>query len=58
MSRPFIREPDLINRWRAGDLGKAACLSDNMCFRPAMKGDGIYCLTEERENQKKSKIGK
>jgi 2,4-dienoyl-CoA reductase-like NADH-dependent reductase (Old Yellow Enzyme family) len=51
MSRPLIREPALINRWRAGDLGKAACVSDNMCFRPAMKGDGIYCLTEEREKK-------
>jgi 2,4-dienoyl-CoA reductase-like NADH-dependent reductase (Old Yellow Enzyme family) len=52
MSRPLIREPDLINRWRAGDLSKAACVSDNMCFRPAVKGEGIYCLTEERERNK------
>jgi 2,4-dienoyl-CoA reductase-like NADH-dependent reductase (Old Yellow Enzyme family) len=52
MSRPFIREPALINRWKSGDLGKAACVSDNMCFGPAMKGDGIYCLTEEREKQR------
>jgi 2,4-dienoyl-CoA reductase-like NADH-dependent reductase (Old Yellow Enzyme family) len=52
MSRPFIREPDLINRWKSGDLRKAACKSDNMCFEPARKGQGIYCLTEERERQK------
>ena len=52
MSRPLIREPDLINRWRAGDLSKAACLSDNMCFGPARKGEGIYCLTEEREKKR------
>ena len=51
MSRPLIREPALINRWRAGDLSRAACVSDNMCFRPAMKGQGIYCLTEERERK-------
>jgi 2,4-dienoyl-CoA reductase-like NADH-dependent reductase (Old Yellow Enzyme family) len=51
MCRPLIREPALINRWRAGDLSKATCLSDNMCFKPAMKGDGIYCLTEERERK-------
>ena len=53
MCRPLIREPALINRWRAGDLSKATCLSDNMCFKPAMKGDGIYCLTEEREKKSK-----
>lgn len=51
MSRPLIREPDLIHRWRAGDLSKAACVSDNMCFGPARKGEGIYCLTEEREKK-------
>ncbi|MGD2037325.1 MAG: NADH:flavin oxidoreductase [Desulfobacterales bacterium] len=49
MSRPLIREPHLINRWRAGDLTKSACLSDNMCFQPAQEGKGIYCVTEKRE---------
>ena len=52
MCRPLIREPDLINRWKAGDLTKAACVSDNMCFKPVKEGKGIYCLTEERERAK------
>ena len=52
MSRPFIREPNLINRWKAGDLKPATCKSDNQCFGPARKGQGIYCLTEERERKK------
>ena len=51
MSRPFIREPDLINRWKAGDRRPAACKSDNQCFGPAMKGEGIWCVTEAREKQ-------
>ena len=51
MSRPFIREPDLINRWKSGDLSKATCLSDNMCWAPASKGQGIYCVTEERQQK-------
>ena len=51
LSRPFIREPGLINRWKSGDLQKAACISDNQCFEPAMKGKGIYCITEERDKQ-------
>ena len=46
MSRPFIREPDLINRWRSGDHNKAKCLSDNKCFAPAMAGKGIRCVME------------
>jgi 2,4-dienoyl-CoA reductase-like NADH-dependent reductase (Old Yellow Enzyme family) len=52
LCRPLIREPGLINRWKSGDLSKAACVSDNMCFEPARKGEGIYCLTEEREKRK------
>jgi 2,4-dienoyl-CoA reductase-like NADH-dependent reductase (Old Yellow Enzyme family) len=52
MSRPFIREPGLINRWKSGDLSKAECVSDNMCFEPGMKGDGIYCVTEERQRNR------
>ncbi len=49
MSRPLIREPDLVKRWQSGDRGPARCLSDNLCFRPGMTGKGIYCVTEERE---------
>jgi len=52
MCRPLIREPDLVNRWRAGDRRTAACLSDNMCFEPARAGKGIYCVTEEKEKER------
>ena len=51
LCRPFIREPGLIKRWESGDLRKSTCISDNQCFGPAMKGKGIYCITEEREKQ-------
>ena len=49
MSRPFIREPDLINRWKSGDRTKAACLSDSRCFVPARKGEGVYCVISARD---------
>ena len=49
MCRPFIREPNLIKRWRSGDRRKALCKSDNACFKPAMEGQGVYCVTAERE---------
>ena len=52
MSRPLIREPGLINRWKSGDRARAACLSDNQCFGPAMAGEGVYCVTEKREKQR------
>jgi 2,4-dienoyl-CoA reductase-like NADH-dependent reductase (Old Yellow Enzyme family) len=57
LCRPLIREPDLVNRWKSGDLSKATCLSDNMCFMPAREGKGIYCLTEERERKKNAEGG-
>jgi 2,4-dienoyl-CoA reductase-like NADH-dependent reductase (Old Yellow Enzyme family) len=44
MSRPFIREPNLIERWESGDLSKASCLSDSKCFGPIMAGKGMYCI--------------
>ncbi len=49
LSRPLIREPDLVKRWQSGDRSPARCLSDNLCFRPGMTGKGIYCVTAERE---------
>jgi 2,4-dienoyl-CoA reductase-like NADH-dependent reductase (Old Yellow Enzyme family) len=44
MCRPFIREPDLINRWKSGDLRKAACISCNNCVEQVKKGEGISCM--------------
>jgi 2,4-dienoyl-CoA reductase-like NADH-dependent reductase (Old Yellow Enzyme family) len=55
MSRPFIWEPDLIKRWQAGDRRKAACNSDNLCFRPGFRGEGIYCVTRKRQQAKSAK---
>jgi len=52
MSRPFIREPALINRWRSGDTAPAKCKSDNLCFGPALEGKGIHCVVEELEKNK------
>ncbi|MGE5841689.1 MAG: NADH:flavin oxidoreductase [Deltaproteobacteria bacterium] len=52
MSRPLIREPDLVKRWASGDRGKARCLSDNLCFGPGRAGQGVYCVTEEKEKEK------
>ncbi len=47
MSRALIREPDLINRWKKGDLHQAMCKSDNLCFNPGFEGKGVYCVTQE-----------
>ncbi len=38
LSRPFIAEPDLINRWIEEDSRPTACISCNACFRTAKSG--------------------
>jgi 2,4-dienoyl-CoA reductase-like NADH-dependent reductase (Old Yellow Enzyme family) len=48
LSRPLIREPDLIKRWQSGDTHKAECQSDNLCFKPGIQGEGIYCVVEKK----------
>ncbi len=47
MCRPFIREPDLINRWKSGDHRKAVCISCNNCVEQAKNGNGIVCVPLE-----------
>jgi len=38
LSRPFIAEPDLINRWYEEDSRPSACISCNACFSTAKSG--------------------
>ena len=51
MSRPFIRKPDLVQRWQSGDRRMAACASDNLCFGPARSGEGLYCVTAAKKRK-------
>lgn len=43
LSRPFIREPDLVKKLKTGKL-KADCVSCNGCFNP----EGIICAQLEK----------
>lgn len=43
LARSLIREPDLIHRWKSGDLRKAMCRSDNKCLFSALHGKGLSC---------------
>lgn len=47
MSRPFICEPDLIDRWRKGDIRKSLCRSDKACLKEGLKGGGVRCVMVE-----------
>jgi len=51
LSRPLIREPDLANRWKGGDISPAHCINCNGCMGASMKG-GTYCVQLEKlENE-------
>ena len=47
MSRPFIREPNLVNRWLGGDLSPARCISCNECLDLIMES-GLGCVFHNR----------
>jgi len=51
LSRPLIREPELIRRWQEGDTTPSECISDNRCFVPIRDGKGLYCFTKERRHE-------
>jgi 2,4-dienoyl-CoA reductase-like NADH-dependent reductase (Old Yellow Enzyme family) len=48
MSRPLIREPHLVCRWKSGDLSRATCISCNGCFETGIKGLGISCKVDRK----------
>ncbi len=47
MSRPLIRDPELILRWKAGELLEAECISCNNCFEQIKQGKGVSCVPLE-----------
>ncbi|MHA2283217.1 MAG: NADH:flavin oxidoreductase [Promethearchaeota archaeon] len=47
MSRPLICEPDLPNRWKAGDLTPPLCNSCNSCFFSTGTGT-VACTIKEK----------
>jgi 2,4-dienoyl-CoA reductase-like NADH-dependent reductase (Old Yellow Enzyme family) len=55
--RPLIAEPDLIARWRSGDTAPAFCRSDNLCFKPAFEGRGVFCVARQRKAAREEKGG-
>jgi 2,4-dienoyl-CoA reductase-like NADH-dependent reductase (Old Yellow Enzyme family) len=44
LSRPLIREPDLIARWKSGETRKSECESCVQCLQHIHQGGGIRCV--------------
>ncbi|MBI5523469.1 MAG: NADH:flavin oxidoreductase [Desulfarculus sp.] len=44
LSRPLIREPDLVASWRAGEERRPTCISCNKCFENLLTGARLRCM--------------
>jgi 2,4-dienoyl-CoA reductase-like NADH-dependent reductase (Old Yellow Enzyme family) len=44
LCRPLIREPDLINKWKAGGRRKAKCISCNKCLETLITVGKLECI--------------
>jgi 2,4-dienoyl-CoA reductase-like NADH-dependent reductase (Old Yellow Enzyme family) len=53
MSRPFIREPQFVKRWKEGDLEKVTCVSCSKCSDNVFSKP-LRCYVEEAEKRKKA----
>ena len=42
-SRPFIREPGIVNDWKRGDRHRARCISCNKCLTIVRSGEALRC---------------
>ncbi|MBW2660010.1 MAG: NADH:flavin oxidoreductase [Deltaproteobacteria bacterium] len=51
LSRPLVREPNLISRWAGGDRTKAACISCNKCFSTLSKKEALHCAVEKKSKE-------
>jgi len=49
LSRPFIREPHIINEWKSGNRCRATCISCNKCLEALRKGKPLHCVQKKAE---------
>ncbi|OUO93982.1 hypothetical protein B5F39_04765 [Cloacibacillus sp. An23] len=49
LCRPFIAEPDLVNRWAEDDARPSACVSCNACLKTAARGPVSCPVMRDRE---------
>jgi 2,4-dienoyl-CoA reductase-like NADH-dependent reductase (Old Yellow Enzyme family) len=53
LSRPFIRQPGLVNDWKSGDYHRATCISCNKCFEALLKLEPLHCVQQKLEDRRR-----
>jgi hypothetical protein len=54
LSRPLLRESQLIARWVSGDIRKASCIFCNKCFSTLFMEEVLPCPVEKEKTASKS----
>ena len=49
LSRPLIREPDLVARWQQGENAVSRCISCNQCLEGLHRGKRLHCVVEKAD---------
>lgn len=49
LSRPLIREPNLINDWESGDRHRSKCISCNKCLEGLRRGETLQCFGKRKK---------
>lgn len=55
MSRPFIYEPGLANRWKSGDTSPALCTSCNKCL-PTSRPGPVFCPIQRKAEKRRKRL--
>lgn len=51
ISRPLIREPDLIVNWKSGDFRNPSCISCNKCLEALYQAQPLHCAAQKTQSR-------
>lgn len=51
LSRPFVREPGIIEDWKSGNYRRALCVSCNKCVEALRQGGKLNCIHNSTVDQ-------
>jgi 2,4-dienoyl-CoA reductase-like NADH-dependent reductase (Old Yellow Enzyme family) len=55
MCRSFIRQPDIVARWKRGERERATCITCNKCFSVLSRGGLLECGEDIHQRRRKAR---